>query len=813
MVPILFSPTSTEFNTNGLGRLSDANKCIVREELNGEYELEMTYPLTGRLFSSIRHSYIIVARPFRNGVLQAFRIYKISKPMMGTINVYARHISYQLNHIPCSPFSGQSCAQVIGNISDAAVEVCPFTFRTDITGNRTKKSHNLYLDTTVECGKTDLAINPSGLIVYSESVTSIYIKCEPSTTYLIKKMLSNRFRIASFTSVPGFYQEDTYGDNTLVADDQRSVEYVTSSDAEYMLIYLYNEGLDTASEDDILRSFEIRSIGTYTWMLDEPKCIRSFLLGEDDNSIQAIYGGEYEWNNYTVMLWESRGSDNGVRIRYGKNLTDLTQEENIENTITGIYPIWKSSEMFVELPEKVIHSSNWTSYPYARTIIQDFSSDFNDAPSVEELRERALVFMQDENIGVPEVSLEVKFVDLADTMEFSGIGELQTVRLGDTVTVEFPDLRVSAKQKVTKIDYDVLNERYELVTIGTKKNSVVRDLEDELNEISEKVSDDDAQKKVDRATGVLNAGRTGHVIVNRNEDGFANEIYFLDDPNIANAKKVLRINNNGIGFSSEGFRGPYAQAWTLDGHLTLGGVNNANGTLEILDSTGDQIGYWDNHRLHVKGGKIESGQFTSIGNEFYVYEDEETHEVELGWTGWIVEQCTMMSNHMEWQSNNHTNPTSGTSASAAINGGSDSGTYSGSGHEGTASFKALWLDDDWYDGESSNYSYTEEGRRSGHLWDITECLIWLDNRVSALERSGGGGGGGDGSNCGIPSGDSNNCPLPDDSTSCPIIDDSTTCPDNDSSSCGTGDNGSCGGDGSSCSSGGGTCDGPGCGAG
>lgn len=806
MVPILFPPKSTEFNTNGLGRLNDAIKCIVREELNGEYELEMTYPLSGRLFSSIRHSYIIVAKPFRKGALQAFRIYKISKPMMGTISIYARHISYQLNYIPCAPFSGQSCAQVMGNIADAAVEVCPFTFRTNITGNRTKKSHNLYLDTTIECGKTDLVVNASGQLTAAEKpedITTIWIACEKSSRYVIKKMLSKRFIITSFDSVPSFYQIGSYGKNTVVANDERSVEYTTSSDAKYILIYLYNAGLDTISEENILASLDIRHVGTYTWMLNEPKCIRKFLLGEDDNSIQAIYGGEYEWNNYTVMLWESRGIDRGVRLRYGKNLTDLTQEENIENTITGIYPIWKSDEMIVELPEKVLHSANHTRFPYERTVIQDFSSDFNDPPTVDELRERALVFMQDENIGVPEVSLTVKFVDLADTIEYNGVGELKDVRLGDTVTVEFPSLAISAKQKVTKIDFDVLNDRYELVTIGKIKNSVVRDLEDELNEISEKVDDDTTQKKVDRATGVLNAGRSGHVIINRNEDGFANEIYFLDDPNIAKAKKVLRINNHGIGFSSDGFRGPYAQAWTLDGHLTLGGVNNANGTLEILDSKGEQIGYWDNKRLHVKGGKIESGQFSSKGGEFYVIEDEETHEVEVGWTGWIVEKSCMMSEELGWDSNDKVNPASGTNHKAAINGGKDGDTYAHGGKPGTAAFQDLWLDDEWYMGGS----YSGSGSNK-HIWSVTECFKWLADRVSALERSGGGGSGGDGTNCGIPSGDSNNCPLPDDSTSCPILDDSTTCPpDDDSSSCGTGDNSSCG------SSGGGTCDGPGCGAG
>ena len=53
MKPILFAPTATEFDNNGLGALVDAPRCIVREERNGPYELEMDYPVDGQHFSEI----------------------------------------------------------------------------------------------------------------------------------------------------------------------------------------------------------------------------------------------------------------------------------------------------------------------------------------------------------------------------------------------------------------------------------------------------------------------------------------------------------------------------------------------------------------------------------------------------------------------------------------------------------------------------------------------------------------------------------------------------------------------------------------
>ena len=733
MVPTLFAPSATSFNTNGLGRLTESNKCTVIEELNGQYELELTYPKEGRLFSSLGYSSIILAKPFQNGKPQPFRIYKISKPMKNLVTAYARHNSYQLNYIPCSAFSGQTAKQVLTNIPTATAEYCPFTFTTDIDNTKQSVSHNLFGDETVESGIINAYLDSTGRLIEEENALSVWIKCEKSKRYSISKMLSNCFAVGCMTQIPS---EGQLTSNYESHPTERKFEYVTTANAEYLVIYVYNKNVDgEAAYAPIYNSISIRAIGTYTWMLYEPKTVRSFLLGEDGDTIQNIYGGEYEWDNYNVILHENRGSDKGVKIRYGKNLIDLTQEENIENTITGIYPVWKSDGTVVELPEKVVHAANAGNFPFYRTVVQDLTSEFDQMPTEEELREAATVFIQNEGIGIPDVSLEVNFVNLSDTMEYSGIGGLQSVNLGDTVTVEFPDLGVQAQQKVTKTEYDVLNERYISVTIGTVKESLTNLLEDQMNDISEKVTAEQAQNSIDRATGVMNAGRRGHVIIGRNDDGFANEIYFLDNANVALAKNVLRINVNGIGFSSNGLRGPYAQAWTLDGHLTLGGINNASGTLEILDSSGNVIGRWDNNGINSFKGVIRGTSFHSSNDEFYVEENGEDG-VEVGWSGWDVWNRTMKSQTLGWDSNSNVNPASGDSSAAAMNGGPNS-DYSDTGNDGyggTAGFKALWLDDEWFEGGSSSWSYTSHGRSNSHLWDVAEVLQWLDSRVTYLEE-------------------------------------------------------------------------------
>ena len=78
-------------------------------------------------------------------------------------------------------------------------------------------------------------------------------------------------------------------------------------------------------------------------------------LGGSDGSVLDIYGGEFEWDKYSVKLYSSRGIDSGVAIRYGKNLTGINQEGDISNLVAGICPYWKSDEKVVISDPPVIY--------------------------------------------------------------------------------------------------------------------------------------------------------------------------------------------------------------------------------------------------------------------------------------------------------------------------------------------------------------------------------------------------------------------------------------------------------------------------
>jgi phage-related protein len=134
MIPILYGTSETTFTSQGKGRLFDAATCVVTEELNGIYELEFTYHITGYLYNEmITNGGIVYCTHDDSKTLQAFDIYKYSAPINGLVTFYAHHISYRLNKIVVQPFTATSCADAVSKIVTNSMQTNPFTFNTDKT--------------------------------------------------------------------------------------------------------------------------------------------------------------------------------------------------------------------------------------------------------------------------------------------------------------------------------------------------------------------------------------------------------------------------------------------------------------------------------------------------------------------------------------------------------------------------------------------------------------------------------------------------------------------------------------------------------
>ncbi len=132
MIPCLYAETETAFTTNGIGKLCDALSCYVTEKRNGAYELKMGYPSFGIHAEDMIEGNIILAKPSERATAQPFRIYKITTPLTGLLEVQARHIQYQENFITVSPFSAHGSQAAMSAIKSHVTTDCPFDFWTDI---------------------------------------------------------------------------------------------------------------------------------------------------------------------------------------------------------------------------------------------------------------------------------------------------------------------------------------------------------------------------------------------------------------------------------------------------------------------------------------------------------------------------------------------------------------------------------------------------------------------------------------------------------------------------------------------------------
>lgn len=362
--------------------------------------------------------------------------------------------------------------------------------------------------------------------------------------------------------------------------------------------------------------------GTYTVAV--PTAIRA-MLGGTQGSILDVYGtGEYEFDNFTVKLHLHRGTDNGVTIRYGKNLTELEQVRE-QDTVTGVAPYWAKDGEVVVLPEGALTTGAGYEVPYTNNLLVpytdgseeyngvietaelvplDLSNEWQEAPTVDQLRAAASSWLASHAKTAPDENLTISFVQLWQTNEFKDVAPLQRVSLCDTVTIQYAKLGISAKAKVIRTVYDALLERYDEVELGEPKSTLSSTISNTIDTISsiqkdleEVPSMSAVENAVNHATQLITGGLGGHVVIGTNANGQPNEILIMDTDSINTAVNVIRMNGNGIGFSTTGYNGPYTSAWTIDGQFVADFITAGTLTANIIKAgiLADEAGvnYWN----------------------------------------------------------------------------------------------------------------------------------------------------------------------------------------------------------------------------
>lgn len=248
-------------------------------------------------------------------------------------------------------------------------------------------------------------------------------------------------------------------------------EYSTSENPFTFSSMVYFDGTDDANK-----------LTTKT-----PKSVRSYLVGAKESILQK-YGGEFVFNTFYVRHVLSRGSQKALNVKYGVNLVDMNQEQSIERTVTGIYPYYKDEYMFMDLTEsydlmypheidtskldgKILYAEG--DFPKQKIASVDLSPLFEVAPlSTDELLEVAQKYMQENKIGIPDVSLDVQFESLAQFAEYQNQPIQDDVILGTPVNVIFQSLGVESTGRINRIIYDALRHKPIRVSLGDAKSNV-----------------------------------------------------------------------------------------------------------------------------------------------------------------------------------------------------------------------------------------------------------------------------------------------------------------------------------------------------
>lgn len=340
-----------------------------------------------------------------------------------------------------------------------------------------------------------------------------------------------------------------------------------------------------------------------TMSVPKPSSIRS-LLGGSDGSILDTFGGEYLFDKWNISLLESRGSNRGVTIRYGKNMTDLEQEENDTDFYTGVYPFWYSESedgglVTLSANDGIVNAPG--NYDFVKIMPLDLSSEnFGkettdsegytttiEKPTEAELLAAAQKYIANNKIGIPKVSLDVSFVMLAQAEEYKDFARLETVKLCDTVTVEFEKLGVKTTAKCIKTVYNVLTDKYNSIELGEPKSSLAETVSNQGTLIEEASDKSYMERAIQNATDLIMSGKLGgYVTVTKNE------IYIADNKDLDKAVKVWRWNSGGLGYSSNGKDGPFGTAITSDGKIVADYISTGNldcSVLNVSNIHGDSI--------------------------------------------------------------------------------------------------------------------------------------------------------------------------------------------------------------------------------
>lgn len=350
------------------------------------------------------------------------------------------------------------------------------------------------------------------------------------------------------------------------------------------------------------------------------RCVRKSLY-EAMQTVIERWGGHLDLNGWEIGVRDQIGQDNGVVVRYAKNLKDITVDENWDNVVTKLLPVGKDGILLNALDSTAslyVEASNQYALPYTKSlnfsqdgIEQENYVDENGDPDeqaykealIEDLEQQAQSYV--DNNSVPQVNYTLK----ANLEKITDIGDIVQVideRLGLTI-----------QTNVIQYIYDCILGKYIELEFGNFKKTLAnltQSITNQTQEIVQEAGEAIHVTLTNELTSATNAiwGALGNSYCIYEGD----KILVVDSLPKETATNVIMINNGGIAFSQTGINGTFNSAWTIDGTMNMQNINVINLVADL-----------------IKGGTLKLGSNLNDYGQLEVYDESNTLIAELNKDG------------------------------------------------------------------------------------------------------------------------------------------------------------------------------------
>ena len=506
----------------------------------------------------------------------------------------------------------------------------------------------------------DIVLQTTKAKVHKEDNGDFYINVEAPLTYIDYLVPNNiivantpqgdqAFRISNVENTRTKIKIKAYhvfydSENYLIQDS-----YVVDKNCNDALDHL-NSSTDNTSPFTTIS--DITKIASY-------RCVRKSLY----EAIQVLlerWGGHLVRDNWTIGIRANIGQDNGVMIRYGKNLKDIKAVYNWDNVCTKLLPVGKDGLLLNALdPTASVYLESTTQYeiPYTKTVSFDQSNivedDYKDEETgevdtqayqqalINDLAEKGQNYVQTNSIPVVNYTLSANVEKVSD--------------IGDTIQVADEKLGINLLTNIISFEYDCILEKYTQLEFGNFTPTLSGLMTSITNQTQQIVDESTAtlqitlgQELQDATNQIWNALGNSYVIYE------GDKILVVDSLPKETARNVIMINNGGIAFGQNGINGTFNSAWTIDnvlnmeqinvinltadlikgGTLKLGNSLNQNGQLEVYDEANSLIAELNKNGLKLYGvdgsyilmnNTVGFSGYDRLGNQIYWVSKDEFH--------------------------------------------------------------------------------------------------------------------------------------------------------------------------------------------